>query len=668
MIDGTNVIDRCAKSNTLFVSPPKSNNNFGNKTVVTTYSQGQILCQKLTGWIANKILQILQDALIEKANEKSKTLLGVEVLVAFLSGNSPQAILSLIACLGICFMDESSYKITFLPVLLNARWTAKEVTSVLSCASDDNIRQSCMDRPTGRMVHITLLLNSKDFESVAVDAVRMIEKTDKISDCIHLVRRYTIPSLIEVKEVMDNDSESLTRSCQIEYPKISYNSIFDSIFEPKKCYEFKSRPGETTGKGRFMLLFTSGTTSKLPKGVLISLTALMFQSRAKQGPPCNYSPESNMVMTVPFFHIGGLSSIISIVFSGGTLVFPSNNDSNSLSFDPSNVVRALGPPYNPSIGNKSILNKNLLHGNTLVVVPAMLHSLLDRIDLHTVYPGVKLVLIGGQSASEATLFRVRRAFPRAKVVQTYACTEACSSISFNDVTTSSTVLSGKMGGTCVGTPSSSIKVGIFPLPHLKEELTTYEDEQPLITFQPFIMGFICTGGPHIMSGYWYRNPRKQQTLMKQANKDAFPMGTKGFWLKTNDLGYLDELGRLHFCGRAIDVIRTGGETVFPTEVEETILSFKKSNPVIDSCAVFPLPDPKFGEVVSAAIVLIPPHVPEDVSLEELRRHCKEEQLAGYKCPRRLFFLSALPTNSSGKVLRHELIEMYNKYPLTISKI
>ena len=151
---------------------------------------------------------------------------------------------------------------------------------------------------------------------------------------------------------------------------------------------------------------------------------------------------------------------------------------------------------------------------------------------------------------------------------------------------------------------------------------------------------------------------------------------------TNDLGYIHpHTDKLYFCGRANDVIRTGGESVLAMEVERILDTYEE----ISECAVFALPDDKFGEAVCAAIVLRRPTpttningsaasasvshanaMENDYWMKKIRQYCANCQLAGFKRPRRVFCLDSLPRNSSGKVLKHELLKLCT--PPVMSKL
>mmetsp|Transcript_30304 Transcript_30304/g.90262 ORF Transcript_30304/g.90262 Transcript_30304/m.90262 type:complete len:287 (-) Transcript_30304:36-896(-) len=217
---------------------------------------------------------------------------------------------------------------------------------------------------------------------------------------------------------------------------------------------------------------------------------------------------------------------------------------------------------------------------------------------------------------------------------------------------------------------------------------------------PGEVGVIGTRGPHVMTGYWRRG---RDDGGDGSGGRGIGIGPDG-WLLTGDLGYLDGDvnrqggGGLTFCGRAADVVRTGGETVLASEVERAILSSSSSpsrNGVdrrrmlaVTECAVFALPDERLGEEVCAAVVLdragggddalggkvgtdAEAHPTEGVAedatgivRDELRRMCADAGLAGYKRPRRAFIVlmaatggGGLPRNSSGKVLKRALMGM-----------
>ncbi len=150
---------------------------------------------------------------------------------------------------------------------------------------------------------------------------------------------------------------------------------------------------------------------------------------------------------------------------------------------------------------------------------------------------------------------------------------------------------------------------------------------------PGVAGEILVKGDQVLSGYW-RNP--------QATAAAFTDG----WFHTGDVGRWDGDGYLYIVDRKKDMILTGGENVYPREVEEALYR----HPAVVEAAVIGAPDPKWGEKVVAVICVRDGHA---VTGADLVAFCREE-IAGYKKPRHVVFIDVLPKNASGKVLKREL--------------
>lgn len=149
-------------------------------------------------------------------------------------------------------------------------------------------------------------------------------------------------------------------------------------------------------------------------------------------------------------------------------------------------------------------------------------------------------------------------------------------------------------------------------------------------------GEICLRGPNIMKGYWNR---------PEATAEA--IDTQG-WFHSGDIGYLDEGGFLFVCDRLKDMVISGGENVYPAEVESALYKHES----ISEVAVIGMPDEKWGEAVTAVVAL---QAGKSLTLAELRKFA-EQHLARYKLPSRLEFIDALPRNPAGKVLKFVLKE------------
>lgn len=147
------------------------------------------------------------------------------------------------------------------------------------------------------------------------------------------------------------------------------------------------------------------------------------------------------------------------------------------------------------------------------------------------------------------------------------------------------------------------------------------------------VGEIVARGPTIMKGY-FKNPEK--TAWTQ----------RGGWHHTGDLGWMDEEGYLYFVDRVKDMIKTGGENVASADVESALFQ----HPKVQDVAVIGLPDPVWGEAITAVVVPVPG---ETVTPEEILSWCKKN-MAAYKVPKKVFLMEELPRNPSGKILKREL--------------
>lgn len=149
-------------------------------------------------------------------------------------------------------------------------------------------------------------------------------------------------------------------------------------------------------------------------------------------------------------------------------------------------------------------------------------------------------------------------------------------------------------------------------------------------------GEICLRGPNIMKGYWNRPEATAEAIDSEG------------WFHSGDVGYLDEEGFLFICDRIKDMIISGGENIYPAEVESVLYRHEH----IAEVAVLGLPDEKWGEAVTAVVAL---HSGKELTLEELRAFA-EPFLARYKLPLRLHIVEALPRNPAGKVLKFVIKE------------
>ena len=255
----------------------------------------------------------------------------------------------------------------------------------------------------------------------------------------------------------------------------------------------------------------------------------------------------------------------------------------------------------PRVDEREVARALRHDGITLVsVVATMLQRILD-VDPRPVPSQLRVVLAGGGPLPVSLLQRaLDLGYP---IVQTYGLTEAAS-----QVATLSPADARSHAGSA-GKPLLTTRLRIDAPPG-----------------QP---GEILVSGPTVTPGY-FRRP------------DATAAAIRDGWLHTGDIGRLDDDGFLHVLDRRDDLIVTGGENVYPAEVEAALLDV----PGIDAAAVIGIPDEAWGQLVVAAIVASRP-LPDAEILLSLR-----ERLAGYKVPRLLVHLDRLPATANGKVQRH----------------
>jgi acyl-CoA synthetase (AMP-forming)/AMP-acid ligase II len=154
------------------------------------------------------------------------------------------------------------------------------------------------------------------------------------------------------------------------------------------------------------------------------------------------------------------------------------------------------------------------------------------------------------------------------------------------------------------------------------------------------VGEILARGPRIMTGYWRDEKKTSQAI------------TSDGWLRTGDMGWMDEEGYIYLAGRGDDMIIRGGENISPEEVENVL----HSHPKIEEASVIGIPDMEWGQEPRAVVVLKKGEV---ATSEEIIEYCRLK-LAGFKRPRSVVFIDALPRNQMGKVLRKKLREEYGK--------
>lgn len=267
------------------------------------------------------------------------------------------------------------------------------------------------------------------------------------------------------------------------------------------------------------------------------------------------------------------------------------------------VIYGIGAVVHETFDPESVNRAIDEDGITIVsVVSTMLQRMLDARDGRPYPKTLRCMLLGGGPAPLPLLEQcLRLGVP---VAPTYGLTEAASQVA--------TLLPGEVARR----PGSGGKA-LFPTEVRIED------------------GEVLVRGPTVMLGYVGRSEETAHAL-------------RGGWLHTGDLGYLDDEGYLYVTERRDDLIVTGGENVYPAEVEAVLLG----HPAVEDAGVVGLPDAEWGQAVMAAVTLRPD---AEVGTEDLLVYCRE-RLAGYKIPKQLWFVPELPRSPAGKLMRRILRE------------
>jgi len=362
---------------------------------------------------------------------------------------------------------------------------------------------------------------------------------------------------------------------------------FEATLSGKPTAEF-----EIVGRGEdpAVIMYTSGTTGK-PKGAVLSHNNLFWSSTAISH-TIEWNYDHRFLLVAPLFHIGGLAPLITNVHKGTTTIFVPN-------FDPVAVWA--------TVAKEKI--------TTMMSVPLMLQAMLMVAKSGNVdSSSLKSITCGASGVPEALI----RAYldMGVKVQQVYGITEYSGAVTFwtHEMPLEKCHSQGKPvfhGELKIVDPSTGAELSVDKV------------------------GEILCRGPMVFKEYWNN---------REATQGAFVEG----WYRSGDLGRRDSEGFFYVVDRLKDMIISGGENIYPAELEGVI----SNHPAVAETAVVGIPDSKWGEIPVGYVVL---KSGQQVSAQEIIDLCKQ-RLAAYKCVKEARFLDSLPKNPVGKVLKTVLRE------------
>ncbi len=351
------------------------------------------------------------------------------------------------------------------------------------------------------------------------------------------------------------------------------------------------------------IYYTSGTTGR-PKGVMLTQGNVTFNALAVIA-DLGLFEKDTWLHAAPMFHLADAWATFAITWAGGKHIFL--------------------PYFNSTEALKAVESEGI---TASVLVPTMLNAMLndDALDKHT-YSSLRLILTGGSPIAPDLVRRAIEVF-ECEYIQLYGMTET------SPFLTLSRPKVHQLTGDAAQELSVRSKTGRA---YIGAEVKVVRADGSQVANDDTEVGEIIARGPTIFVGYWKQPETTAQTV-------------KNGWIHTGDLAVVDGEGFINIVDRQKDMIITGGENVYSTEVEFVLYE----HPSVLECAVFGIPHEFWGEAIKAVVVQRAGQSVTDAELIEFVR----ERLAHFKVPREIDFIEALPKTGSGKIYKKGLREVY----------
>lgn len=417
------------------------------------------------------------------------------------------------------------------------------------------------------------------------------ELVDCMSDCearILIVDAEYLDMARQVSAAMSYDVQLIVIGALPTEGELSYEALVAENQPPSQ--------NKGAGDDTLIVYYSGGTTGK-PKGVMLTHSNLFANSSGHSQAYDVRSDETHLLIG-PMFHLAAGARVFCSVYKGCTMV--------------------ILPKFTP-LGFLEMIEQHRVAAT--MFIPAMMQMILDHPDFDKYdLSSLRQMSFGASASAEELLRRIVTAFPQVDIGHGYGMTEAAPLISSlgPEYHRANFAEKGKLGA--VGLPAAHVDLRIF------DELDCEVENG--------VVGEIVVRGPNVMKGYVNQPELTAETL-------------RGGWLHTGDAGYFDDDGILWVSGRIKDMIISGGENIYPAEIENVL----SMHPDVAAVAVIGIPHEKWGEAVHAIVILAAGSSSCESTLIE---YCREH-IATYKCPQSVSFRSEpLPLSGANKVLKTEL--------------
>jgi fatty-acyl-CoA synthase len=353
----------------------------------------------------------------------------------------------------------------------------------------------------------------------------------------------------------------------------------------------------------WVIMYTGGTTGK-PKGVMKS-HASMFSQYFIMIYDHQFGFDDCTLLVMPCCHINSLNYSFVNTWVGGTIMCY-----NTVSFDPEDLLKTFSA--------HRITFTSLVPTHYIMML-ALPNEVKKKYDLTS----IKKLLISSAPARRDTKLGILEMFPNSKLDEAYGSTEA--------------------GIVTILKPNEQlIKLGSCGREVIGTDLIRLYDEEGNLITKPKVVGELYSRSPMLFEGYW-KEPERTASVMKDG------------YFTAGDMAYKDEDGYVFLVDRKANMIISGGENVFPSEIENVV----GSHPKVKDVAVIGVPHEKWGEQVTAVVVL---HEGQTATAEEISNHCKGK-IAGYKVPKKVIFIEEeeMPKSAAGKILHRMLREKFGMW-------